>query len=79
VDATVPGHDIVFHFCDDSDIRSAAEHPDTYVEQNILGLFYVLEAIRKNKIRRFYFPAAPRSLASWPIRRPRNLTARWCH
>src|SRR5580765_7216765 len=31
VDQTVPGHDIIFHFCDDSDIRSAAEHPDTYV------------------------------------------------
>src|SRR4051812_14889221 len=39
VDATVPGHDIIFHFCDDSDIRSAAEHPDTFVEQNIMGLF----------------------------------------
>jgi UDP-glucose 4-epimerase len=58
VDETVPGHDIVFHFCDDSDIRSAAEHPDTYVEQNILGLFYVLEAIRKNKIRTILFPSS---------------------
>src|ERR1700690_1182451 len=24
VDETVPGHEIIFHFCDDSDIRSAA-------------------------------------------------------
>jgi UDP-glucose 4-epimerase len=58
VDETVPGHDIVFHFCDDSDIRSAAEHPDTFVEQNILGLFYVLEAMRKNKIRTILFPSS---------------------
>ena len=58
VDETVPGHDVIFHFCDDSDIRSAAEHPDSYVEQNILGLFYVLEAMRKNGIRTILFPSS---------------------
>jgi UDP-glucose 4-epimerase len=58
VDATVPGHEIIFHFCDDSDIRSAAEHPDTFVEQNIMGLFYVLEAMRKNGIRTILFPSS---------------------
>jgi UDP-glucose 4-epimerase len=58
VDTTVPGHDIIFHFCDDSDIRSAAEHPDTFVEQNIMGLFYVLEAMRKNSIRTILFPSS---------------------
>jgi len=58
VDATVPGHEIIFHFCDDSDIRSAAEHPDTFVEQNIMGLFYVLETMRKNGIRHILFPSS---------------------
>lgn len=58
VNETVPGHDIVFHFCDDSDIRSAAAHPDTFVEQNIMGLFYVLEAMRKNGIRTILFPSS---------------------
>jgi UDP-glucose 4-epimerase len=58
VDETVPGHEIVFHFCDDSDIRSAAEHPDTFVEQNIMGLFYVLEAMRRNGIRVILFPSS---------------------
>jgi len=58
VEETVPGHEIVFHFCDDSDIRSAAEHPDTYVEQNIMGLFYVLEAMRRNGIRHLLFPSS---------------------
>src|ERR1039458_5309461 len=56
VEETVPGHDVIFHFCDDSDIRSAAEHPDTFVEQNIMGLFYVLEAMRRNGIRIILFP-----------------------
>lgn len=55
---TVPGHDVIFHFCDDSDIRSAAEHPDTYVEQNVMGLFYVLEAMRQNGIRTILFPSS---------------------
>jgi len=58
VEETVPGHEIIFHFCDDSDIRSAAEHPDSYVEQNIMGLFYVLEAMRKNGIRHILFPSS---------------------
>jgi UDP-glucose 4-epimerase len=58
VDATVPGHEIIFHFCDDSDIRSAAAHPDTFVEQNIMGLFYVLEAMRKNGVRTILFPSS---------------------
>jgi UDP-glucose 4-epimerase len=58
VDKTVPGHEIIFHFCDDSDIRSAAEHPDTFVEQNIMGLFYVLEAMRRNGIRVILFPSS---------------------
>jgi UDP-glucose 4-epimerase len=58
VDATVPGHEVIFHFCDDSDIRSAAEHPDTFVEQNIMGLFYVLEAMRRNGIRIILFPSS---------------------
>jgi len=58
VNQTIPGHEIIFHFCDDSDIRFAAEHPDTYVEQNIMGLFYVLESMRKNGIRTILFPSS---------------------
>ena len=58
VKETVPGHEIIFHFFDDSDIRSAAEHPDTYIEQNIMGLFYVLEAMRQNGIRLILFPSS---------------------
>lgn len=58
VNEIVPGHDVIFHFCDDSDIRSAAEHPDTYVEQNIMGLFYVLEAMRRSGIRVILFPSS---------------------
>ena len=58
VEETVPGHEVIFHFCDDSDIRSAAEHPNTFVEQNIMGLFYVLESMRRNGIRLILFPSS---------------------
>ena len=58
VEEAVPGHEVIFHFCDDSDIRSAAEHPDTFVEQNIMGLFYVLESMRRNGIRLILFPSS---------------------
>ena len=68
VDETVPGHDAIFHFCDDSDIRGAAGHPDSYVEQNIMGLFYVLEAMRKHKINKILFPSSTTVFgeAKWP-------------
>ena len=58
VDETVPGQEIIFHFCDDSDIRTAAGHPDTFIEQNIMGLFYVLEAMRRNGVRSILFPSS---------------------
>lgn len=68
VDEIVPGHDAIFHFCDDSDIRGAASHPDSYVEQNIMGLFYVMEAMRKNGIKHLLFPSSTTVLgeAKWP-------------
>jgi UDP-glucose 4-epimerase len=58
VDEIVPGNEIIFHFCDDSDIQFAAKHPDTYMEQNVLGLYYVLEAMRKNGIKTILFPSS---------------------
>jgi UDP-glucose 4-epimerase len=69
VDEVVDGQNIVFHFCDDSDIRSAAAHPDSYVEQNIMGLYYVLESMRKHNVKTILFPSSTTVLGEikkWP-------------
>jgi UDP-glucose 4-epimerase len=54
----VRGQELVFHFCDNSDIRFAATHTRTYLDQNVLGLFYVLEGMREHGVRNIAFPSS---------------------
>ncbi|MBO4902928.1 MAG: NAD-dependent epimerase/dehydratase family protein [Lachnospiraceae bacterium] len=49
------GADFVFHFAANADVRMGTEHPGKDVEQNTLATFHVLEAMRKNGIRRIGF------------------------
>lgn len=58
VDEVVAGQDFVFHLCDNSDIRFAAQHAHDYVQQNIVGGFYVLEAMKKHGVKKIAFPSS---------------------
>jgi UDP-glucose 4-epimerase len=58
IDAVVKGQELVFHFCDNSDIRFALQHPKTYVDQNILGCFYLLESMRRHQVKKIMFPSS---------------------
>lgn len=58
VDSTVKGHEMVFHLCDNSDIRFAASHPNDYFNQNIFGAFYLLESMRKWGVKKIIFPSS---------------------
>lgn len=58
VDEAVSGRDFVFHLCDNSDIRYAADHPADYINQNILGGFHVLEAMKKYGVKKIAFPSS---------------------
>jgi UDP-glucose 4-epimerase len=49
------GHDFVFHFAANADIRFGLEHPRRDLEQNTLATFNVLEAMRHNKIKKIAF------------------------
>jgi UDP-glucose 4-epimerase len=49
---------MVFHFCDKSDIRFAAEHPRDYVDQNVMGAANVLESMRKWRVPKIVFPSS---------------------
>jgi UDP-glucose 4-epimerase len=58
VDEVVRDQELVFHLCDNSDIRFAAQHPRTYLDQNVLGCFHVLESMRKHGVRQIVFPSS---------------------
>jgi UDP-glucose 4-epimerase len=49
------GADIVFHFAANADLRFGPDHPDRDLQQNTIGTFNVLEAMRKNGISRIAF------------------------
>jgi UDP-glucose 4-epimerase len=49
------GADFVFHFAANADVRFGTQHPDRDLEQNTIGTFRVLEAMRANGIKHIAF------------------------
>jgi len=49
------GCDFVFHFAANADVRFGLSHPDKDLKQNILATYNVLEAMRKNSIKKIVF------------------------
>jgi UDP-glucose 4-epimerase len=53
--SAVRGADIVFHLAANADVRRGTEHPDRDLQQNTIGTFNVLEAMRANGVTRVAF------------------------
>lgn len=53
--AALGGQDLVFHFAANADVRRGLEHPRKDLEQNTIGTFTVLEAMRKHGVNRIVF------------------------
>lgn len=49
------GCDIVFHLSANADVRFGTHHPERDLQQNTIGTFNVLEALRANNIKRIAF------------------------
>lgn len=49
------GADVVFHLAANADVRHGTEHPDRDLQQNTIGTFNVLEAMRANGVTRIAF------------------------
>jgi UDP-glucose 4-epimerase len=49
--------DIVFHMAANADVRFGLQHPRKDLEQNTIGTFQVLEAMRARGVRRIAFPS----------------------
>ncbi len=55
LERAVAGADQVFHLAANADVRRGTEHPARDLEQNTVGTFRVLEAMRKGGVRRIAF------------------------
>lgn len=53
--ASVAGHDFVFHFAANADVRFGTNHPRRDLEQNTIATYNVLEAMRANNVKRIAF------------------------
>lgn len=53
--SSMAGHDIVFHLSANADVRFGTQHPRKDLDQNTIGTWNVLEAMRANDIRRIAF------------------------
>jgi UDP-glucose 4-epimerase len=51
----VAGHNAVFHFAANADVRFGTDHPRRDLEQNTIATHNVLEAMRKNDVKRIAF------------------------
>jgi UDP-glucose 4-epimerase len=51
----VANHDFVFHMAANADVRFGTQHPRKDLEQNTLGTFNVLEAMRNNGVQMIAF------------------------
>jgi UDP-glucose 4-epimerase len=51
----VAGHDFVFHFAANADVRFGTEHPRRDLEQNTIATYNVLEAMRAGGVKRIGF------------------------
>ncbi len=49
------GHELIFHFAANADVRFGTEHPRRDLEQNTIVSYNVLEAMRNNGIRKIAF------------------------
>ena len=55
LNAAVAGHDLVFHFAANADVRFGTQHPRRDLEQNTIATYNVLEAMRQNGVKRIAF------------------------
>jgi len=56
------GVDVVYHFAANADIRGGLSDPGKDIQQNILGTFNLLEAMRCNDVKRIVFASSAAAL-----------------
>jgi len=65
--AEMPGHDIVFHLAANADVRFGILNPRRDLEQNTIGTFNVLEAMRRAGVRKMVFSSTGAIYGESPV------------
>lgn len=55
LESSMAGADTVIHMAANADVRFGLEHPERDLQQNTIATFNVLEAVRKNRVKRIAF------------------------
>ena len=50
--------DIIFHLAAQAGVRYSIKNPKKYVDNNILGFFNLLEASKKNKVKKIFYASS---------------------
>jgi UDP-glucose 4-epimerase len=61
------GADIVFHFAANADVRFGTDHPSRDLEQNTIGTFRVLDAMRVNGVKKVAFSSTGSVYGETPV------------
>lgn len=70
LDALVPaaaGADLVVHFAANADVRFGPDHPRRDLEQNVIATWNVLEAMRRNGVKRIAFSSTGSVYGEAPV------------
>ena len=67
LNAAIRGVDAVFHLAANADVRFGTHHPRRDLEQNTIGTFNVLEAMRAADTRRIYFSSTGSVYGDCPV------------
>ena len=65
--AAMAGCDFVFHFAANADVRFGTDHPRRDLEQNTIGTFHVLDAMRVNGVKRIAFSSTGSVYGEAPV------------
>ena len=61
------GVDQVFHFAANADVRFGPDHPDRDLQQNVIATWNVLEAMRRNNVKRIAFSSTGSVYGEAPV------------
>ena len=64
---SVAGHDLVIHLAANADVRFGTQHPRRDLDQNTIGTFNVLEAMRQGGVKRIAFSSTGSVYGEAPV------------
>lgn len=78
LEKAVSGKDFIFHLAANPDVKLGAEDTHVHLEQNVLATYSLLEAMRKNDVRRIAFTSTSTVYGEATVVPTQRITVRSC-